>query len=226
MSEHKGRNNHIHAKNSAVKAKRGDHFETLSNNNHSFSRIHKPPIQNSHNHPSAGNFSTPKGDRFEFKTSLGKTRASRATFGTVLSETRPERTAIKYKHFQKLWDGFKKKCRLSVKKGRKQKSLFYKTEEFPAKLKLKEANSKKDLSDAQSGLNKWLFSLKKSNDSTRKHYEVLKCSGDPNRVLWAHINEVKQDPIVKILKPKRSQGHARGIQVTHMHETVTSESHI
>ena len=55
----------------------------------------------------------------------------------------------------------------------------------------RERLSQRRLSDIQSGTNKWLFSLKKSNDTSRKHYERYNSITDPDRALWVQINEVK-----------------------------------
>lgn len=65
----------------------------------------------------------------------------------------------------------------------------------------RDKKSRRDLSDVQSGLNRWLFSLKKSNDPTRKHFELCKGSADPNRVIWAHVNEITSKRRITMKKP-------------------------
>ena len=82
--------------------------------------------------------------------------------------------------------------------------MFYKTESFPEKIKKLDDESKRELSDVQSGLNRWLYSLKKSNDLSRKHYQAMKTTNDPDRVLWVQINEPKLSKMVKI-KTKQSK---------------------
>lgn len=58
--------------------------------------------------PSAFNLSTPK-NKHRSENHFSKTKFSVSAFGSILSESRPERTAIKYSNFQKYWDGFKKR---------------------------------------------------------------------------------------------------------------------
>ena len=70
------------------------------------------------------------------------------------------------------------------------------SDEFYSKMYERDLKSRRDQSDVQSGFNKWLFSLKKSKFDHRKYYERCKSSDDPNRVLWAHVNEVKSTPLV------------------------------
>lgn len=69
-------------------------------------------------------------------------------------------------------------------------------------MQTKEIKSKEELSDAQSGFNKWLFSLKKSKYSNHKNFEQLKSSGDPSRIIWAHISEIDRKPKTAIRSPR------------------------
>lgn len=97
------------------------------------------------------------------------------------------------------WDKFKKRCKRDLKHvlmGRTN------NEEFQLKMHEKEIKSRKTLSEAQSGFNKWLFSLKKSKYSNHKNYEIMKSSADPNRVIWAHISELSAKPKTAIRSPR------------------------
>lgn len=81
------------------------------------------------------------------------------------------------------------------------------SEQFPQKMYKRELEARKDLSDVQSGLNKWLFSLKEDDDPSHKHYERCKSSSDPNRALWAHVSKVSHEPKMKARKALASPSH-------------------
>ena len=121
-------------------------------------------------------------------------------FQNMLKETRHERASELFKSMNNFWNVFKSRSKSKIRKNKHQKPLFSHADTFLHKMYEREKNSRKDLSDIQSGLNRWLFSLKKCNDPSRKHYERWKSIGDPNRALWVHVNEVKHNPKIKIAK--------------------------
>ena len=73
------------------------------------------------------------------------------------------------------------------------------SDEFPQKY-FEKSNG---CTDTQLGINNWHFSLRKSTDRSRKHFEMVKGSGDPDRAIWAHVNELKPQKRAH-LKLKRS----------------------
>lgn len=81
---------------------------------------------------------------------------------------------------------------------KKPYSLLQLSDDFPSK------NMQKMDKPAgmASGLNKWYFSLRKSknNDLSRKHFEEWKGSSDPNRVIWAQVNEARSHKKIALKK--------------------------
>jgi len=66
-------------------------------------------------------------------------------------------------------------------------SLLELSEQQSLKMRMKARGSVGNQLNGQTSLNKWISSLKKSDDPNRKQFEKLPSSGDPDRVLWAHI---------------------------------------
>ena len=93
------------------------------------------------------------------------------TFQNMLKETKQDRASELFKSMNEFWTNFKKKSKSKIRKNKQQKPLFAHADNFIHKMFEREKNSRKDLTDIQSGMNKWLFSLKKCSDPSRKHYE-------------------------------------------------------
>ena len=146
---------------------------------------------------SAIQISTPKHTVFS-QGAIGPSTWKEQLFQDTLKDTRKERTQKNFQGIHSFWEKFKKRWKHSVRL-KKPYSLLQLSDDFPAKYTQRMNKNKKGV---QSGLNKWLFSLRKGDDPSRKHFEACNSISDPNRAIWAHVNEEKSYSRINFKKTK------------------------